>query len=72
MPHTRVTSVPELLVEPPLIHEWMSEDGLSTHGLLPKALAYIERVVQPGQRTLETGSGLSTIISRCAAHIICA
>ena len=57
MSNGRVTSVRELLAEPPLIHEWMSEDGLITHGLLPDTLAYLERVVQPGQRTLETGLG---------------
>jgi predicted O-methyltransferase YrrM len=57
----RVTSVRELIADPPLVHEWMSQDGLMTHGLLPEALAFIERVVTPGQQTLETGSGLSTI-----------
>jgi predicted O-methyltransferase YrrM len=57
----RVSSVRELLAEPPLVHEWMSSDGLMTHGLLPEALEFIEDTVRPGQRTLETGSGLSTI-----------
>ncbi len=56
-----ITSVRELLADPPLVHEWMSADGLMTHGLLPEALAFIESTVAPGQRTLETGSGLSTI-----------
>jgi len=60
-PGARVTTVRELIADPPLVHEWMSEQGLMTHGLLPEALAFIERAVQPGQRTLETGSGLSTI-----------
>jgi hypothetical protein len=57
----RVSSVRELLAEPPLVHEWMSSDGLMTHGLLPDALEFIEDTVKPGHRTLETGSGLSTI-----------
>jgi predicted O-methyltransferase YrrM len=56
-----VSSVRELLADPPLVHEWMSTGGLMTHGLLPEALAFIESTVSPGQRTLETGSGLSTI-----------
>jgi predicted O-methyltransferase YrrM len=65
------TSVREVLADPPLVHEWMSTDGLMTHGLLPEALAFIERTVSPGQRTLETGSGLSTIAFalRGANHI---
>lgn len=72
MRDARFTSVRELLAEPPLIHEWMSQDGLMTHGLLPEALAYLERVVQPGQRTLETGSGLSTIVfAMRGAHHTC-
>ncbi|WP_165372420.1 class I SAM-dependent methyltransferase [Nocardioides iriomotensis] len=32
-----------------------------THGLIRPALEFIESTVQPGWRTLETGSGLSTI-----------
>lgn len=56
-----VRSVRDLLDAPPLVHEWMSADGLMTHGLLPQALRFIEQMVSPGQRTLETGSGLSTI-----------
>jgi hypothetical protein len=56
-----VASVSDLLDNPPLIHGWMSADGLITHGLIPEALRYLERTVGEGQRTLETGSGLSTI-----------
>src|SRR4051794_5388220 len=55
------TTLQDVLADPPLVHEWMSTDGLMTHGLLPEALAYLESTVMPGQRTLETGSGLSTI-----------
>src|SRR4051812_19996956 len=55
------TTLQDVLADPPLVHEWMSTDGLMTHGLLPDALAYLEATVTPGQRTLETGSGLSTI-----------
>ena len=60
-PTNPVSSVRELLSDPPLVHEWMSTDGLMTHGLLPEALGFLEASVAPGQRTLETGSGLSTI-----------
>src|SRR4051794_24163426 len=56
------TTLQDVLADPPLIHEWMSTDGLMTHGLLPEALAYLERTVTPGHRTFETGSGLSTIM----------
>jgi hypothetical protein len=56
-----VSSVRELLADPPLVHEWMSTGGLMTHGLLPEALSFIESTINPGQRTLETGSGLSTV-----------
>jgi predicted O-methyltransferase YrrM len=72
MPDTDVTTVADVLADTPLIHQWMSEGGLMTHGLLPEAMAYLERTVQPGQRTLETGSGLSTItFALRGAHHTC-
>lgn len=66
-----VRSIQDVIADPPLVHEWMSAEGLMTHGLLPEALAFIEATVQPGQRTLETGSGLSTIAFalRGAEHV---
>jgi hypothetical protein len=56
-----ITSVQQVLEHPPLIHGWDPGEGVITHGLIPPALEFIERTVQPGWRTLETGSGLSTI-----------
>ncbi len=69
---TPVRSVRDLLADPPLVHEWMSVEGLMTHGLLPEALGYLEAAVAAGHRTLETGSGLSTItFALCGAQHTC-
>lgn len=54
------TTVDDLLANPPLVHR-VGETAL-THGLVPPALRFIEQTVKPGWRTLETGSGLSTIV----------
>lgn len=56
-----VTSVRQLLLDPPLVHGEEGAGELITHGLLPEALEFIETRLSPGARTLETGSGLSTI-----------
>ena len=48
-------SIDQLLAEQPVIH------GDITHGLIPEAIEYIGRTVKPGDRTVETGSGHSTI-----------
>lgn len=52
---------------PPGLH---GEDGAETWGLAWAALEWLEREVQPGMRTLETGSGASTIVfaARGALH----
>jgi hypothetical protein len=52
----------DLLADPPLVHGPEGSNELLTHGLLPNALAWIEANVRPGQRTLETGCGLSTCL----------
>lgn len=54
------TTVDQLLADPPLVHR-VGETAL-THGLVPPALKFLEQTVQPGWRTLETGSGLSTVV----------
>jgi Methyltransferase domain len=59
---TPIVSLKELLADPPLVHGPEGSNELVTHGLLPGALAWIELNVGPGTRSLETGSGLSTII----------
>jgi hypothetical protein len=56
-----MTRLEALLRDRPAIH---SDDGSDpmAHGLLEEGLALLDRIVQPGWRTLETGSGFSTII----------
>ena len=68
-PGSPVTTLQQLLDAPPLVHR-VGETAL-THALVPAALEFIERTVKPGDRTLETGSGLSTILlaMRGAEHI---
>jgi Methyltransferase domain len=51
----------DVLRDQPALHGEAGATELTTYGLLEDALAYLERTVQPGDRTLETGSGLSTI-----------
>src|SRR4051812_12731900 len=48
-------SIDQLLAEQPVIH------GDITHGLIREAIEHIGRTVKPGDRTIETGSGHSTI-----------
>lgn len=54
-------SIQDVLERPPLIHGRDPGEGDITHGLLPQALSFIEQNAKPGDFTLETGSGLSTI-----------
>jgi hypothetical protein len=51
----------QLLEDAPAIHGGAGDD-LITHGLLVDALEFIDRELPPGSRTLETGSGYSTIL----------
>src|SRR6266540_5225277 len=55
----------ELRVSPPTLHGQAEFWGLAW-----EALAFIERTVQPGMATLETGAGASTIVfaARGAEH----
>ncbi len=50
-----------LLQDRPAIHGEVGGE-LETFGLLEEGLRLIEQTVQPGARTLETGSGYSTIV----------
>ena len=56
-----MTTLQTLLRDRPAIH---GDDGADpmTHGLIEEGLELLDRVVQPGWRTLETGSGFSTIL----------
>jgi Methyltransferase domain len=56
----------QLKAEPPQLHA----SGEVCAGLAWPALEWLERTVQPGWNTLETGAGLSTMVfaSRGAAH----
>jgi hypothetical protein len=65
----RVTTLQTLLADRPAIHGEVGAD-LETFGLLEEGLQFLEQTVQPGWRTLETGSGYSTIVfaQRGAEH----
>ena len=52
----------DLLADPPLVHGPEGSNELLTHGLVETALRWIEGNVRAGDRTLETGSGLSTCL----------
>jgi len=52
----------QLLQDAPAIHGGSDGNELLTHGLLEEALRLLDREVRPGSRTLETGSGYSTIL----------
>jgi hypothetical protein len=64
-----VTTLETLLKDRPAIHGDDGSDPM-THGLIEEGLALLDRSVQPGWRTLETGSGYSTIVlaARGADH----
>jgi hypothetical protein len=57
-----MTTLATLLQEQPAIHGPAGASDLATHGLLEEALELIERTVRAGDRTLETGSGYSTLL----------
>ena len=60
--HERLT-LARILADGPAIHGEADATELITHGLTPEALEFIERTVKAGDRTLETGSGFSTLRS---------
>ena len=51
----------QLFADAPALHGPAGAPG-PTHGLLDDALRFIDRTVRAGDRTLETGSGYSTIL----------
>ena len=61
----------DVLRDAPALHGPAGADALLTHGLLDEALGFIDRSVRDGDRTLETGSGYSTILFalRGAEHV---
>ena len=62
----------DVLRDAPAIHGPAGADALLTHGLLEEALDFIDRTVRDGDRTLETGSGYSTILFALrGAHHTC-
>ncbi len=62
----------QILADAPAIHGDAGSQDLLTHGLTPDALTFIEQHVKPGDRTLETGSGFSTILfAALGAEHIC-
>jgi hypothetical protein len=52
--------IAELLRDPPKLHT--HESGLISWGIDTGLVPHLERLVRPGHRTLETGSGISTIV----------
>lgn len=52
----------QLLRDAPRIHGPAGAANLMTHGLLEEALSFIDQTIDAGDRTLETGSGYSTIL----------
>jgi predicted O-methyltransferase YrrM len=52
----------QLLADAPALHGPAGGSDLLTHGLLDEALRFIDRTISAGDRTLETGSGYSTIL----------
>lgn len=52
--------IAELLKNQPRLHS--NESGLVNYGIEPRLVPHLERLVRPGSRTLETGSGISTIV----------
>jgi predicted O-methyltransferase YrrM len=52
----------QLLSDAPAIHGPSDGSDLITHGLLEEALRFVDRTIASGDRTLETGSGYSTIL----------
>ena len=68
----RALDLARILHDAPAIHGELGAGDLITHGLTPAALTYIERTVRVGDRTLETGSGYSTILlAALGAEHIC-
>jgi predicted O-methyltransferase YrrM len=61
----------QLLKDAPPIHGPAGGTDLLTHGLLEEALRFVDATVGAGDRTLETGSGYSTILLalKSARHI---
>ena len=57
-----ISTLQGVLADPPLVHGPRSGGDLITHGLLQPALEWLEQHVDNHHRTLETGSGLSTLI----------
>jgi predicted O-methyltransferase YrrM len=55
-------SLDQVLKDAPAIHGPAGGTDLLTHGLLDEALRFVDATIRPGDRTLETGSGYSTIV----------
>jgi predicted O-methyltransferase YrrM len=51
--------IAEFLRNPPNLHT--ADSGLTNWGVDATLVSHLERLVQPGARTLETGSGISTL-----------
>ena len=52
----------ELIADPPRLHNVNASGEAEQWGLDANALRIIDRILQPGMRTLETGGGVSTVL----------
>jgi hypothetical protein len=65
-------TIADLIRDQPGLHGPADATDLITYGLIDEALEFLGRTVQPGDRTLETGSGFSTIaFALRGAHHTC-
>jgi predicted O-methyltransferase YrrM len=64
-----VMTLDQMLSNPPLLHD-DAAGGLTSWALSADVLRFLDRVVQPGWKSLETGAGLSTLVfaARGSAH----
>ncbi len=66
-----ITNVHELLKNPPKVHEW-TEGEITASGLPDKTFLYMNELLNPEMRTLETGMGISTaLFAMNGTHHVC-
>jgi predicted O-methyltransferase YrrM len=53
-----IIQLDEILLDPPFVHR----NGTGVWGLSEDVLRYIDNTLKPGDKTLETGAGMSTIL----------
>jgi hypothetical protein len=56
-----ISNVHELIKNPPKVHEW-TEGEITASGLPDQTFLYLDKILKPSMRTLETGMGISTAL----------